>query len=501
MSNTSNATEVDVSGFKGVVASSKAYYRAAFRPTDNSSVTFFRIVFGFMMSAWAWDYLQSGRVTELYATPEFHFSYYGFGWVTADPPWGIYIHFLLIAAAAIGVATGWMYRFSATALALLFTYFFLIERTNYQNHYYLLALFCWWLPFLPLHRNVSCDAATGRVEKSQTTPAIVLWILQFHVFVPYFFGGVAKLTTDWLLGQPLGVMLSRLGEFPVVGPWLVWEPTAMLFGYFALCFDLGIVPALLWRKTRLIAYCLALVFHLGNSIFFSIHVFPWFMIVATTLFFEPDWVRRVIGGKAIETAKQWSVPKSSLAKLAALCVIGYCLFHCVWPLRHNLYAGETSWNERGHVFAWRMMLRGKEVGIGYALRDPENGQVVNVDHKQFVASEQAEKFPRDPEMILHMAHFIAGKFEVETGRRPEVYAFALASLNGRKPEFLVDPNQDLAAVPRGIYYEREWVPPVTEPLRWPAWDIPVQQWREHVEMPEIKFLEDMKKQSSTGASQ
>ena len=135
-----------------------------------------------------------------------------------------------------------------------------------------------------------------------------------------------------------------------------------------------------------------------------------------------------------------------------------------------------------------MMLRGKEVAIGYALRDPSNGAVVNVDHRQFLAAEQSEKFPRDPEMILHMAHFLADEFEAKTKRRPEIYALVLASLNGRKPQVMIDPNTNLAAEKRGIYFGREWVPPLEEPLRKEPWQVPVEQWKQLIEMPKIEFL-------------
>jgi hypothetical protein len=44
---------------------------AAFLPVDNASVTFFRVAFGGLMAAWAWNYLASGRVTRLYVDPTF----------------------------------------------------------------------------------------------------------------------------------------------------------------------------------------------------------------------------------------------------------------------------------------------------------------------------------------------------------------------------------------------------------------------------------------------
>jgi vitamin K-dependent gamma-carboxylase len=62
-----------------------------------------------------------------------------------------------------------------------------------------------------------------------------------------------------------------------------------------LLFDLLVVPFLLWRKTRLAAFLVAVGFHVINMQLFDIGVFPWFSIATTALFFPPDWPRRLVG--------------------------------------------------------------------------------------------------------------------------------------------------------------------------------------------------------------
>ncbi len=476
--------------------------RLAERPADNSSVTFFRIAFGCLTAAWSWDYLTSGRVTRLYVVPQFHFTYPGFEWLA---PWsgvGMYVHFIVMLVLSLFIAAGWYYRWASMAFALCFTYFFLLERTNYQNHYYLMALVSWLMPLLPLNRNVAMDARRPGMA-SQTVPAWVYWVIQFHIALPYFFGGVAKLTPDWMLGQPMGMFLQTKADFPMVGPWLSWPATGVLLSWYGLFFDLLIVPALLWKRTRAVAYLMCVAFHLGNSALFQIHVFPWFMIAATTIFFAPDWPRRLLSGSQGNSESEATTDKAhvegapfhwTLAKqlLCGFAVV-YVTFHCLWPLRSRLFAEETSWTERGHLFSWRMMLRAKEVGIGFAVSDPTTGRVANVDHKQFIDAEQAEKFPRDPQLILQMAHFIANRAEEDMDRRPQVYAFVLASLNGRKPQLMIDPNIDLAAEPLRASGARSWIVPLSEPFREIPWAVPIEQWREHVELPEFKFMKGASK--------
>jgi vitamin K-dependent gamma-carboxylase len=463
--------------------------QAAFRNVDGASSVFFRVAFGLLMASWAWDYLSLGIVTRIYVEPKFHFTYYLFDWLK---PWsgnGMYAHFLTLCLLACFIASGFLYRVSALLFAVGFTYVFLLDRTNYQNHYYLIALISWWLPWLPLNRNVSVDAWLWPNIRSQTIPNWTLWVLRFHIGVPYFFGGIAKLIPDWMLGEPLSQMLASKSSLPFIGPVLAIESMGVLLAWGGLLFDLSIVPMLMWKRTRVIAYIMCIAFHLMNSVIFNIHVFPWFMLAATPLFFEPDWPRRVLGGATLGLPAEDNagVELGFGRKLAVGFVLCYAMFHCVWPLRHNLYAGDSSWTERGHYFSWRMMLRGKAVVLGFAVKDHVTGKVVDGNMNRFIGSEQSEKFGRDPEMILHFAHFIGEEYRKSSGNTASVHALVLASLNGRKPELMIDPNVDLMQEPRG-FHNRDWIMPQTEPLRRPAWNLPPDQWRQNVELPDLKFL-------------
>jgi vitamin K-dependent gamma-carboxylase len=479
-----------------------AFAKHCLNQKDIAAAAFFRVIFGFTGCYWAWDYLTTGRVTRLYVAPEFHFGYPLFDFVQPLPGNGMYLLFVVMFVLALLIGIGWFYRAAATSFALCFTYFFLLERTNYQNHYYLICLIAWVMPLLPLNSLLSVDCRSGRITSNERTPAWVYWVLQFLIGLPYFFGGVAKLTPDWLLGQPMGIFLSTKSEIPLIGGWLAMPGTAILISIGGLIFDTAVVPLLIWPKTRMIAYVFCILFHITNATLFQIHIFPWFMILASTIYFSPSWPRWILGAPPIEAKVDESpVPSSTLPRWAILIAGLFVAFHCLWPLRSRLNNEETSWTERGHLFSWRMMLRAKEVGIGYAVVDSASGRAANVDHKQFLDPEQAEKFARDPELIRQMAHFIANKFEKETRRRPEVHAFALASLNGRKPQLMIDPNVDLAAQPAALWNCPSWIVPLKEPFCRDAWKLPIDQWKSHVELPEIKFLEQMKQQSANRSAE
>lgn len=465
---------------------------SALAPIDAASLAVFRIGFGLMMAWWCFDELRTGRVHDLYIAPRFHFTYYLFDFVRPWPGAGMTVHFVALLLLALCIAAGFLYRAATILFALGFTFFFLLDRTNYQNHYYLLTLISWTLVLLPLNRCASLDAFTKQLRRSDVVPAWCLWLLRFHIALPYFFGGVAKLHPDWFAGEPLRTHLSSMNWLPLLKPLFTSEATIGILIWGGLLFDLAIVPLLVWRRTRVVAYVMCVGFHLANSLLFNIHVFPWFMILATTLFFEPAWPRRLWGGPhpVVEPLKyrEWqSLPR--LSRLGGICLAVYCLAHVALPFRHYVYPGDSMWTEQGHHFSWRMMLRTKDSALRYYLTDAETGAIGSVDLRQFVNPEQLSKSSRDPEMILHLAHYLAQEFRQSTGRNVEVRALVLTTLNGRKPELLIDPNVDLAKEPRG-FYERRWIMPQREPLRSVAWSVPMQQWERFVEIPPMTFLEN-----------
>ncbi len=471
------------------------------RPVDASSIVFFRFSFGFVLASWAWNYLSTGRVRKLYIEPKFHFPYSGFEWVVPLSGTMMYAVFGALLALALLIAAGLFYRVATLLFALGFTYVFLLERTNYQNHYYLVCLISWVMVVLPCNRLVAGDVWRGGVSEQWWVPRWALWGLAFHIAIPYFYGGIAKFTPDWLLGQPMGIYLETKRDFPIVGPLLGASWAGVVFSYGGLIFDLTIVPLLIWKPTRLLAYFAAVAFHLSNAVLFSIHIFPWFMILATTLFFSPDWVRRVLASGR-QVASDWSNPSTGSIKERTLetyliyFFVAYCIFHLVWPLRCQLLREETSWTERGHLFSWRMMLRVKEVGIGFAIRNPGTGEVKNVNHKEYLCDEQAEKFGRDPKNIVSFAEFLSKTNPFGSIGKPEVYVFAAASLNGRKPQLMIDPNIDLANLTEEQKKTGNWIMPLEQPLRWPAFKLPPSQWREYLEIPEIRFMKPRNSNSS-----
>ncbi len=456
-----------------------------FRPVDAASLIFFRIGLGGIIAWWAWDYLTLGRVKAVYVDPVFHFTYYGLDWVKPLPGNGMYLLFFAVAILGIAIAAGIFYRFAAFCFATIFTYVFLIERTNYQNHYYLLALISWWLPFLPLNRFVSWDAR-GIQPKTQVFHAWILWIVRFHIGLPYFMGGLAKMHPDWIHGFPLREMLAMKSDLPVIGTLFLNEFVIQCFIWGGMLFDLAVVPLLLYRRTRFLAYAVCICFHLLNSILFNIHIFPWFMIFASTIFFEPDWPRRILGGTGqLSLAVSQNGASSRMSRALWIGLVCYCSFHLAWPFRHHLFPGDAAWTEQGHYFSWRMMLRARSRGCvlpaRFGIRQGTGTRSATVRDAR--TNRQVLARPRDDSSP---GTRIAADYEADSSHNAAIYGLVLTSLNGRKPQLMIDPTKDLSLIARG-QSDRPYVMPLTEPLRSKPWDLPITEWEKHVSIPKFPF--------------
>ena len=443
---------------------------ATFAPVDIASLVFFRIAFGALMTWEVCRYFSYGWIGRYWIEPQFLFKYYGFSWVQPWPGNGMYIHWGVMGVLAVLITVGCLYRFAVPLFFLLFTYSFLLDQALYLNHLYLVCLLALLLTFMPANRAFSIDAWLWPRIRSQTTPAWTIWMLRFQIGVVYFFGGVAKISPDWLRGEPMRAWLGRRTDFPLIGQFVREEWAVYFFSYGGLLLDLLIVPFLLWRRTRVAAFVVAVLFHLMNAQMFRIGIFPWLGIAATAMFFPPDWPRRIVswfsrnkkpGPKVASAPPAPAMPRFAGIAVALLAL--YIAIQLFLPLRHLLYPGRADWTYEGHRFAWRMKLHDRLARAKFYVIDENSYRESEVPPRVFLSKMQAAKMAARPDMILQFAHHLAQKLP-RTGPKPlRVEARVLASLNGRKPQLLIDQNVDLAAQPRTLRHT-PWILPLTEPL-------------------------------------
>ncbi|MCH7520016.1 MAG: HTTM domain-containing protein [Candidatus Dadabacteria bacterium] len=447
----------------------KTLLRRLFDPVDIASLIYFRIAFGLIMFWEIWRYFKNDWIKTYWIDPTFYFTYYGFDWVQPWPGDGMYIHFIVLAVLVCFIILGLFYRISAVLFFLGFSYVFLLDQTRYLNHFYLISLISFIMIFAPAHRSFSLDAVLRPNIRSNVAPAWTLWLLRFQIFMPYFYGGLAKLNSDWLHGQPMRMWLADRSDFPVIGQLFTNELFVSFFNYGGLFFDLLIIPLLLWRRTRVYAVIAAVVFHLMNAWLWNIGIFPWFMIAATLMFLSPDWPRRLIRGQlsAPSTGKEETTAKTQFNRkeVRTLVLLGiYVVIQLLVPLRHYLYPGKSGWTGEGSNFAWHMKLGKTFIAeLDFNATDPATGRTWLINYNEYLTRRQAVDMSIKPGMILQYVHHVAKDLKSKGYEDIEIRVRVVASLNYRKPELLIDPDVDLTKVKRTLL-PNDWIMPVTNPV-------------------------------------
>lgn len=397
----------------------------------------------------------NGWIEEFFIQPEFHFKYYGFQWVPEFNEFGIYLTFFVGLISSLFIALGLLYRISAILFFLSYTYLELIDSALYLNHYYLISLIGLILIFLPAHERFGLDSKLGITKKRNQTAAWTINIIRFQLIILYFFAGIAKIQSDWLLeAQPLKMWLNVHSDMPVVGSILTMEWTAYFFAWFGCIYDLLIGFLLLLPGTRKWAYVFVVLFHLATGFLFNIGLFPYIMIALTLVFFGAsfhDKVLKLLGEKKAilkSTAYSW--------KNWVLIPIGfYCLFQITFPLRHLLHEGNVFWTEEGYRFSWRVKLVTKNGNAQFYVEDRETKRRIEIKNSDYLSAIQEKKMSVKPELILQFAHHLAEEFRdtiIQAGNKefhlvkPKIYAEVNVSLNGRASHPLIDPNIDLSQI-------------------------------------------------------
>lgn len=409
------------------------------------SYVFFRVLFGLIIAASSVRFMAMGWIESIYTQPEFHFTYPGFRWVQPLPTFWLYAQFGVMSLCGLAIAAGRHARVAAGLFLFLFVWAELIEKAAYLNHYYLVSLLAFALVVFP-------QPITERGVK--WIPRWVLIWLRLQVGAVYFFAGFAKLNADWLfLGEPLHIWLQAHVDWPVVGPLFAerWVAVAMCWGGAA--FDLTLPFWLNCRRSRGIAYAVALGFHTMVGLLFPIGVFPFVMLIAATVFFEPDWTGR------LQRMPAPSTPPPQTGPLSTAALAGVVLFLSVQlllPLRHVLLPGSVNWTESGFRFSWRVMLVEKTGLLEYRVVADES------EHWVYPSREltylQFKMLSTQFDMILEYAHVIEGRFADAGYDDIEVFAESFIAMNGHPNQRAIDPDFDLTSI-RINSLDRSWVLP------------------------------------------
>lgn len=431
-----------------------------------ASLVWFRILFGGLMLFGVIRFASYGWIEDLYISPKFYFTFYGFEWVTPLTGNGMYWVFIVMGVSALLIILGLFYKIAIFLFFLSFTYVELIDKTNYLNHYYFISLVAFLMIFLPANKSHSLDVKLGIVRATHKVPAWTINILKFQLGIVYFFAGVAKLNYHWLVeAQPLSNWLNHQTDLPVIGGIMDQPVTAYIFSWAGCFFDLSVAFFLSFKKTRIFAYLAVVFFHFITGIMFPIGIFPWAMIVLTTIFFSSHLHEKLLSvfGNKSRSFTDYSYSK----KLIQLFLIIYIFLQLVIPFRYLLYPGKLFWTEEGFRFSWRVMLIEK-VGYCTFYISPENSTAKKeILPSDYLTDQQIKQMSTQPDMILQFAHFLRDEFKdscIHTNDTticlgtPKVFVDARVTLFNKASRVFVDPMRNLAEEPYDLQH-REWIIP------------------------------------------
>ena len=444
-----------------------------------ASLVFFRIAFGILafldvLVTWIYYHLKMNA----YDPANYQFKYIGFEWAQAIPEPFMSLFFISLCIAAIGIGIGYHYKACSIFFALGFTYVFLLEKANYLNHAYLFCLISYMMIFFPAHKAFSFDSLRGRIGHSDHIPYWPIFMLQFSMAVVYIYGGIAKINSDWLNAYPLKIWLPYKKDYFLIGNLLNQEWLAWFMSYGGLLHDLFIIPFIMIKRTRWLAFGGAIIFHLMNTAIFQIGIFPWLSLVLTALFFGsffPLSLNNFLKEK-FQFIRKWNLSylkahrksKLHLNKITfeegqykgvtkvALSI--FCLYMLLIPFRHHFFEGNVAWTEEGHRYSWRMMLRSKRTYGHFLVKNNITKEQVKVKPRDHLTKKQARKCLSHPDMIWqfsnHLGELYKEKWQTDS---ISVYPFVKAKLHFRKYQKFVDSNIDLTKTEWKHLESADWI--------------------------------------------
>ncbi|MEJ2003721.1 MAG: HTTM domain-containing protein [Cyclobacteriaceae bacterium] len=426
-------------------------------PVDNISLVIFRIIFGFLITAEAWGAILTGWVGRTFIEPAYNFPFISFSFLEPLPGNGMYYYFILMGSAGIFVMIGYKYRYAMITYALLWSGAYLMQKTSYNNHYYLLMLLCWIMCLVPANANYSVDARINENLRSNTTARWHILIFIVQISVVYFYASVAKMYPDWIRGMPVRIFFSSKENYFLVGQLLQKDWMIYAVSYGGILFDLLIVPGLLWKKTRKLAFGISIFFHLFNSAIFQVGIFPYLGIAFGIFFFDSDTVRKFFKRKPY---KPGQLKLSPMYQKLILSMLGiYFIIQLLLPLRHWFFPGVVHWTEEGHRLSWHMMLRSKSGFVNFRVKTDSAEWITSPG--KYLTAKQSGKIATHPDMLWQFVQILKDDLEAHGIQNAEIYAQGKASLNGRQLQPLYDPDVDMAKI--------EW-----EPFRHSSWLLPLE---------------------------
>ncbi len=426
-----------------------------FSSTDNSPLIVFRIIFGLLITLESWGAILTGWVHRTLIEPKFTFNFIHLDFLQPLPGNGMYFYFLIMGLFGVFIMLGYRYFFSIIAFTTLWAAVYLMQKSSYNNHYYLLALINILMCMLPANKDLSLDAKFGYTERTQLMPQWSRFLIIGQLFIVYTFASVAKFYPDWLSTRVAANLMSSRSNFYFIGEVLQQKWAHYIITYTGILFDLLIIPALLYKPTRKWAFIISLFFHLYNSFILHIGIFPYLALGFSVFFFESELIRKIFYPKALKLVK----PEGANFKYSNLVLVfltTWLFTQAALPLRHHFIKGDVLWTEEGHRLSWRMMLRSKRGKNTFYIVDKETKKRTRIKQRDYLTKKQVRSMSGKPDMIWQFAQHLKKEHQKQ-GKEIEVYVKNKTSVNKSKYQQLINPQTDLAAAKWNYWGHNDWI--------------------------------------------
>ncbi|RLZ07544.1 HTTM domain-containing protein [Faecalibacter macacae] len=441
-----------------------------FRKIDNSPLVIFRILFGLLIVAECWGAIFTGWVNANLVEPKLTFTFIGFEWLNNLLGPNMIYYYGIMGLLGIFIAIGGLYRFAIISFAIMWSLSYFMQKTSYNNHYYLFMLVSWMMTIMPAHQFFSIDSLIFPKLKRLTCKNWVRVLFIAQLFIVYTFAALQKLYPDWFNGVFLNqhfvnyeyILSSKYqlnGLAQIVGS-LEFSQVIAWLGFF---FDLLIIPAMLAPRTRGIAIKCAIFFHLFNSVIFGIGIFPFFSLAMMIFFYDPIKVQELFfKTKSFMMDRNDEDGLINTRRIAfSYLVVFYIIWQIYLPVRHLHIPGNVFWTEEGHRLSWRMMLRKKSADVHVYVSIPDkNGKYQpreKVNLSNYLTYKQEKRFAISADMIWQFAQFVKADYDKKGIKNVKVFVDSKVSINGSSYYQYTNPDVNIAAMKWSYFGHQNWL--------------------------------------------
>lgn len=425
-----------------------------YQPIDNAPLIIFRIFLGALIFLESIGAIFTGWVKTTLIDSKFTFSHIGFEWLQPLPGNGMYVYFTIMGILGLFIMIGLKYRWTLALFSLMWLCVYLMQKENYNNHYYLLFLTCVVMLFLPANQYASVDARLNPKIKSGIMPKWCSWIMISLISIVYFYAAIAKFYPDWLNGTFIRILYQHHVNWPYIGSYLKEEWVILGISYMGIAFDLFIIPLLLFKPTRTPAVLASLVFHLCNAVMLNIGIFPFFALSFIVFFYPPEQIQKIFFKN--KTSDFENASFQTQLQILKYFFIPFLVIQLLLPLRHWFIKGNVLWTEEGHRLSWRMMLRSKTGMLQFKVVNKKTNEVVYYDVSKILTPMQQTFIVYKPDGIWQMAQRIKQEY-TEKGENIALFIEAKVSVNEGPYENLIDPNYDFTQAQWSHFKHNDWI--------------------------------------------